>query len=406
MKSLSVGERQLLFIQTFDILAYMIASVFVTLFFYSHSDLATTALFRAVMFASMTIFFGLSGKLLRYVSSGVLIRMGIVGGALYFLLLFLLREESVDWFVPLGILDGFAGGVFWAGFNLNQYILSSAGRRVAYFGWGQALFQLAVGLGPAIGGAIITMAGSTTLGKTGGYVTLFIVVSLLLLLVAILVGKLPGHEMPAFRYRHILYHRRSRLWKIVLAQQAALGLYDVSLGTVLSILYYLIVQHEGKLGLMYSVGALLAALSSIAVTRLLVRFPQSFWIGAVGSAIAITLFALQPNALGVWLIIAVSGLTVPFMMTKFSTAYFDALDRAPGSWQHKFHLMIERDGILGIFRTISYILLFLLLQFGDEITIARSLLFVLPVLPLTIGALLHLSSRLQKDVAPAPPLPF
>ena len=73
----------------------------------------------------------------------------------------------------------------------------------------------------------------------------------------------------------------------MLAQQAVLGLYDVALGTVLSILYYLIVQHEGRLGLMYSIGALIAALSSVAVTRLLVRFPHSFWIVAAGSALAI-----------------------------------------------------------------------------------------------------------------------
>lgn len=405
MRSLSGEERRLLFIQTFDVLAYMIASVFVTLFFFSHSDLATTALFRAVAFASMTFFFALSGKLLRHVSSGTLIRLGIGGGALYFLLLFLLREESIRWFVPLGVLDGFTGGVFWAGFNLNQYILSSAGRRVAYFGWGQALFQLAVGLGPAIGGGIITIIGSTAIGKTGGYITLFIVVSLLLALVAVLVGRLPGHEIPVFRYRHILYHRRSRLWNIVLAQQAVLGLYDVALGTVLSILYYLIVQHEGRLGLMYSIGALIAALSSVAVTRLLVRFPHSFWIGAAGSALAITLFASQQNLIGVWSIIIISSLTVPFMMTMFSTAYFDALDRAPGAWQHKFHLMIERDGLLAIFRMISYLVLFALLQVGDEIAIARTMLFVLPAFPLAIGVLLQLSTRLQKEVPPAPSLP-
>ena len=93
------------------------------------------------------------------------------------------------------------------------------------------------------------------------------------------------------------------------------------------------------------------------------------------------------------------------MMTMFSTAYFDALDRAPGAWQHKFHLMIERDGLLAIFRMISYLVLFALLQVGDEIAIARTMLFVLPAFPLAIGVLLQLSTRLQKEVPPAPSLP-
>jgi hypothetical protein len=67
--------------------------------------------------------------------------------------------------------------------------------------------------------------------------------------------------------------------------------------------------------------------------------------------------------------------------------------------------MIERDGLLAIFRMISYLVLFALLQVGDEIAIARTMLFVLPAFPLAIGVLLQLSTRLQKEVPPAPSLP-
>lgn len=109
MRSLSVAERKLLFIQTLDILAYSLAGMFVTVFFFAQSDIATTALFRATAFASMAFFYGLSGWLLRYVSSGALMKIGLFGGALFFLSLFVLRESSVTWFVPLAILDGLGG---------------------------------------------------------------------------------------------------------------------------------------------------------------------------------------------------------------------------------------------------------------------------------------------------------
>ncbi|HLD25384.1 MAG TPA: MFS transporter [Patescibacteria group bacterium] len=400
MRSLSVVERKLIIIQTLDILAYSLAGMFVTVFFFAQSDVATTALFRAIAFASMAFFYALSGWLLRYMSSGVLMKAGLFSGALFYLLLFILRETSTRWFVPLAILDGLAGGLYWAGFNVNQYILSSAGRRIAYFGWGQATFQFANAVGPALGGFIITAVGATAFGIMGGYVTLFFVVSIVSVLAALVIGQLPSHDIPHFSYLHIIKHRRSRGWKLVLGQQAALGMYDVTLGTIISILFFLIVQNEAQLGVLFTAGALIATLSSIVVTRALVRFPSSYWIGVIGAAIAILVFALWQNMVGAWLMIGISGLTVPFMLTKLSTSYFEGLDAAAGTWQQKYHMMIERDSLLAILRMVSFLLLFVFVQFGDEITLARTYLFILPILPLVIGFLLHASSRTKSTPIP------
>ncbi len=398
MKSLSVEERKLLIIMGFDILAYSLASVFVTVFFFAHSDISTTALFRVVAFASMTFFYTLSGFMLRYMSSGTLIKLGLYGGALFYLLLFILREASITWYVPLAILDGFTAGVFWSGFNLNQYILSSAGRRVSYFGWGQVLFNLGAAIGPALGGLIIAVAGATIIGVTGGYITLFLLVGLIMFFVAVLVGRLPGYEMPEFRYQHVLKHKRTRSWKLVLGQQGALGFYDVCFGTVSSILLFLIIQSERQLGIMYTIAAVLATMSSLVVTRFMVKHPSTYWVGIIGSALGIAVFAWNQTIFGAWLMIGISGLSVPFMLTKLSAEYYDALDEAPGTWQQKYHMIIERDGVLGLFRTASYLVLFIFLQFGDEIRLARVFLFVLPIFPLTIGILLHLGSRTKKTV--------
>ncbi len=405
MKSLSVDERKLLIIQGCDILAYSLAGVFVTVFFFSHSTLSTTALFRAITFASMVFFFALTGRLLKYISAGMLIKFSLGGGALYFLLLFLLREQSIRWYVPLGILDGAMGGIFWAAFNLYQYIVSSSGRRVAYFGWGQALFNLASAIGPTIGGLVIVVSSRTSIGLTGGYTILFLIVSIILGVTAFIVGKLPVHGDIAFSYKHLLTHKRSVGWKLVLGQQALLGLYDVSLGTVTSVLFFLIIQSESKLGILLTVGSLLATVTSIIVTRTLVKYPQLYWAGIFGSMLSIVVFAYQQNVMGMWLMIGIAGMTLPFMMTKLSAAYFDALDQAPGTWENKFHMMIERDGLLGLLRMISYIILFFILRGGNEITIARTWLYIIPVIPFAIGVLLALSSRRKKITAPIPFLP-
>lgn len=391
MKNLSRDERKLLIIQGFDILAASLAGIFVTVFFFAHGDLRVTTLYNIAAFASMTFFFGSSGLLLRYFSSGTLMKVSLVAGSLFYLLLFFLKENSISYIIPLGILSGFSGGIFWATYNLNQYILTHSGNRVSYFGWGGAIFNLANGLGPAVGGLIITLVSKTSLGIMNGYLVLFFLVALINGITIFIIGKLPYHGDLQFSYHHIWQNRRSNRWKLVLGQNAALGLYDVAIGTVTGILLYVILKNEAVLGFVLTMASLFGMVASLYAIPLLKKHPSAFWIGSIGSAVSIIIFALFQSPIGVWLYIAISGFTVPMLTNKLSTAYFHAIDEAEGNWQQKYHFLLERDIVLGIFRTTSYIGLFILLGFGSEIQLAKSWLFFLPIMPILIGFLVKKS---------------
>lgn len=131
--------------------------------------------------------------------------------------------------------------------------------------------------------------------------------------------------------------------------------------------------------------------ASLYAIPLLKKHPSAFWIGSIGSAVSIIMFALYQSPVGVWLFIIISGFTVPMLSNKLLTVYFGALDEEKGSWQQKYHLLLERDIVLGIFRTISYIGLFILLGFGSEIQLAKSWLLFLPIMPILIGFLIKKS---------------
>lgn len=401
MASLSSDERKLLIIQGLDILAYALAGIFVTFFFFTHSDLRTTVLYRAITFASMTFFLGLAGWILKKVSSGFLMKAGLIAAVIYYLLLFYLKEKSVAYIIPLGILDGFTGGAYWAGYNLNQYILTHQGRRMQYFGWGSAIVNSAMALGPLLGGLIITTVKSATLDVVFGYSTLFFLVAAIIAASIVVIGKLPAHEIPQFSYRHLWQHRRLTEWKIVLVQQGVLGLYDVAVGTVTGILLFLILQNEAKLGTILAVSSALATVSSLASIRLLTKHRMWYWIGSIGSAVGIGFFGLSQNALGMWVFIVVGSLCAPFLLNILSTVNYDAMDRAPETWQQKYHLILERGVILGTLRMISYIALYWFLGFGDQVTLAKTSLLILPVAPLLLGLLLFWYHRIPKVIIPS-----
>lgn len=389
VKNLSGDEHKLLLIQGLYILAASLAGIFVTVFFFSHGDLKITALYNIAALASLTFFYGLSGLLLRYMSSGTMMKMSLAAGSLFYLLLFFLKDQSIMYVIPLGILSGFSGGNFWASYNLNQYILAHEGRRVSYFGWSGAVFNLANAAGPAIGGLIITLVGKTSLGTTNGYLLLFFLVALINIITVFVIDKLPSHGSLNFSYRHIWEHRRTTRWKLILKQNALLGLFDIAIGTVTGILFFIILKNEADLGFILTIASAIAIVANLYSIPFLTKYPSAYWIGVAGSALSIMVFALYQSPVGVWLYIIISGLTVPIFNNRISTVYFGVLDESEGSWQQKYHFLLERDIVLGTFRTASFVGLFVFLHFGNEIQLAKSWLYLLPVLPLALALLLQ-----------------
>mgnify|MGYP001592159933 CR=1 FL=1 len=215
----------------------------------------------------------LSGWTLKYVRSGTVIRLTLFGAAIFYFLLFYLREGAITYLIPLALFNGFTGGNYRAAFNLNQYIYTSKDKRIKYFGTAIALINVLQAIGPLIGGAIITYTGSL------GYSLLFLLVSLILGISAILIGRLPQHEAIAFKFRDLFAHRRSIAWKYVLSLNAVSGLFDVALGTVTGVLIYLIVKKEVILGATQTGAFLLGALGSMIAIQVLHKSSRYYWIG-------------------------------------------------------------------------------------------------------------------------------
>lgn len=389
MEKFSTEERNLLIIQSIDALVHSMAGIFLTVFVFVNSDTQTTILFNLIGFAGLVFWFVLSGVTLKYVSSGSLIKTALLSSALFYLWIFIAKENAITNLIPLALLSGFTMGNYWAAFNLNQYIHTHQKRRVQYFGSGLALMNGAQAIGPLIGGAII-YAGNAYLPfiAHAGYALLFFVVFVILFVMTVLIGKLPTHELVQFSYSQIIHHKRQKHWLLVLAQQATLGLYDVSLGTVLAILTYLILKGEILIGMSQTITFILGSIGSIAASRYLQWNHRLYWIGAVGLCIGILLLALFTNFSGLIAFIVITGITAPFLNAWSSTVYFQSLDKYSGNWNNKYYLMMERDIALGLPRVASYFFLYFFVQLGNQVDLARKWLYVLAIFPLLIGYLL------------------
>lgn len=387
MTSLNREERNMILLQGLDFFAASLAGIFVTVFLFINSDIKTTLFYLIVMNISFLLFYLASGWIMKKIPSGTLIKVSLATATIFFFLLFILKEKAIRFLIPLAILDGFGGGFYWAGFNLNQYVFSNTKSRVEYFGWSSAILNIFRAVGPILGGAIIAVTGNQLMfGVKTGYSVLFLIVGLILLAMLILIERLPEHETVSFSLEHIFDHKRSKTWINILLQQVAFGLYDVLYGTMLGILMFLILKKEFILGTVQTLGFTASVFGSIFAVKLLHKIKKGFWIGALGQALGILLFALNQNMVGVIFYI-LSSLASPFLNTWMNTVFFQAMDQDSRHFSDKYHLIVEQILVLMSARILSYTLLFIFVQFGDEIQLTKMSLFLLPVFPLAIGLL-------------------
>ena len=390
-------EKSLIVIQALIYFASALANVFVNIFFFSRSDLKTTVLYTLIALIFLLIFYTLSGRSLKKVSAGFLIKLGIMAWAVFYFLMFYLRSESIHYVIWLGALNGFAGGNFWAGFNLSQYINTNKDKRVEYFGSSVGVVSFLQAMAPFIGGAIINIAYFRQwFGQDANYGALFLLVSLIFLTAFFVVRRLPIHNISLFSYKDVIYHQRSKQWKLILSQWTLFGLFDSSFGVVGGIMYYLILKKELLVGSAQTAGLLLGAAGSIISIILLRKKAGYYWVGALGFSAGLAGFALFQNLFGLVFYVIVGGITTPFLTNWLAVVLLRAIDKVEKPWQEKYQFLLEKDMCLGTARVLSMSFLFCFIQFGNQVTFARYWLYFVPFVPLFIGMLLWRYQQSEK----------
>lgn len=386
-------EKLLIKILTIFTFATSTASVFLGLFLFKIGGFSTVAQFYVVYLFFLLVAYIASGWTLQKFSSSQAIQIGLFLYSLSYLLLVTLGQNAIHFLPLLGILFGISSGTFWSGNNLSQYILTSEHSRNEYFSKLNAFSNIASTAGPLLGGGIISLFVSRHF-PLFGYTTVFALVGVLLLSVGFLSRQLPFHSSVVFSIRHFL-RGATRNWRIVLAQQFLIGLYDTAFNTLCGILIFLIVRTELRVGIVNAASTLLSALISFYTAQILSRYKKSYVPGMIAMSIGIFLFGYLHNYTGLVILVAIVLGLSSFLGTPTSKAILDTLDTIPGEWQKKYHFLIERDTFLGTARTISWALLLFFLTKNNSLEVVTKWIMAIAIIPAVV-ALLQISLTKEK----------
>ena len=173
------------------------------------------------------------------------------------------------------------------------------------------------------------------------------------------------------------------------------GLYDAAFNTIFTILLFLVIRNESLIGGARTGMLLFVALTSIVGAKLLAKHSWLYIIGTLGTALSIIIFAVFQNWLGIFLFALISGLATPFFSIPLSLAILNTIDENQLPWQKKYHMLLERDGLLGIARVISYIFLLILFTIYNKENVARNWMIATAIFPLIIGLLLYKQYKIK-----------
>nr|MBI5456020.1 hypothetical protein [Candidatus Levybacteria bacterium] len=392
---LSREENHLIFTLVISTFASALAGIFLQIYVFRLSGFPGTVIFNLFLFISLLFTYLFSGFLLKKHSTHLLIGSSFIISILAYLLVILLQANAVNYLSLIGLIFGISAGNFWSGFNLLQYILTNKHSRNAYFGKSLSLIQIAAAFGPIFGGVIVMAVNYLTKNSYAGYYFLFLIVVFINLFLAINTKKLPKFTGIEFSFKDLINHQRSRKWKIVLGQNFIGGLYDAAFNTIFAILLFLILKNESLIGGTRTGMLLFIALTSIIGTKLLAKHSWLYIAGTLGTAVSIVIFAVFQNWLGIFLFGLINGLATPFFSIPLSLAILNTIDENKLPWQKKYHMLLERDGILGFARVISYIFLLILFTLYNKEQMAKDWMIAIAIFPLITGFLLYKQYKIK-----------
>lgn len=380
------GTTLLLAIQTLFFFGGAVSGVFQNLYLYQLGSYHSLVLYSVVQLTMLLLIYLVSGKMLKRFSSRTLIRLGMVAFVVLQTSFFVLKERAIAYIIPLGIISGLGHGLFWSGNNLTAYVLTRESTRYRYFGILNFFLNIALMIGPVVGGRIIALADSLGM-RLIGYTWLFLIVAGIDTLIAIFAGFLPRLSGVEFLFRHIFQHRREKPWRIVLFQQFLYGLWDVAFAAFSSIIIFNIVKKEFHVGLVSGTTSFVFAVGSLLAGRLLPKKPFIAVTAGIIAAVGIAALGWRQNMVGLILFLFLTNLALPSLNVATSKAIYDVMDRSHQTWQYKYHFLIERDFALGIGRVFNFVVLLLIFTPINQRQIAETWVRTIPILPIIIGLL-------------------
>ncbi|MBP1993443.1 MFS transporter [Paenibacillus eucommiae] len=353
-KRLSRDANLSLTIHTFFQFGASMSNVFLNLYLWRLTQsLQINGAYYMIMYALTPLAFALGGWILKKKDRMVAYRIGIALTAVFYLIVILVQNRLVDYFVWFAVFNALANAFYWVGYLTLMYDVSNEHNRIRYLALNMMYFTAASLAGPALAGLIISQQEGLR-----GYTIVFSIAFLTFLIAALISMKIKtvrDHHKAYYLKLTGIVMKKNHRWVKSLFGFLVLGLLQGIMLFLPNILLFKVMPREdvvGYLGVIYSSLSILTGffISKYArankVRYYLALSTAGFLIGSSFLLGGVTLTT-------VILFMILYSIFAPLQGNSMTSHYYSLIAQLPLKGQLRVESVVVRELFINIGRVLS-----------------------------------------------------
>lgn len=334
--------------------------VFINTFFMNLTDdINVVLLYNAINYVFAPVGMQFAAIVLRKFSVSACSVTGVVLYNIYYILLLILQERVLDYYILLAALIGLAGGFYWMSYGILFSSYSNNENRDRATSLMNIATSMVAMLVPLISGAIISLFGGMW-----GYISVFALALLIALMTALVIIRLPVQRMEQKKsnlgqcYKMVF---KSKTWLTGMSIMMGLNIREGAYMFIMNVLIYQFVNSEALVGLNSFLGACAGITASFLFGKMIHK-NNRIKAMLVAISVIVTGAVFYLFTMNVYTAILFSVLCSSFTVfhtasvTNTNLSLFELMPGARGQWPE---LMAVRDIFVGTGRLISVLVIVL-----------------------------------------------
>ncbi|MCF6137923.1 MFS transporter [Pseudalkalibacillus berkeleyi] len=357
-------------------LSIALSNTFVNVFLWKQSGkFIDIAIYNLSIVIFQPITFIIAGRLAKRIDRVIVLRLGVISLAVFYLTVLLLGVHAEQFLILLGALLGIGMGFYWLAFNVLTFEITEPDTRDFFNGFLGLLTSFAGMVGPFLAGWIITR-----MDKLVGYKTIF-AISLTLFFAAVIMSFMLNRRSAEGVYsfvRIIKERKRNANWKGILYAHYFQGLREGTFLFVIVVWVFITTNSELALGTFGLINSAVSFLAYYVATRFIKseHRKKAILFGGIilYAALSLILFELTFAKLITYGVII--SIAYPILLVPYVSLTYDVIGRSWKAREMRIEYIVVRELYLNYGRITSICLFIIAITIFDEKT---SIPYLLPI---------------------------
>lgn len=357
-------------------LSIALSNTFVNVYLWKQSgSYLDLAIYNLAVVVMQPITFLLAGRLAKKIDRVIVLRIGVIFLALFFIAVLFFGEKADDYLVILGGLLGIGYGFYWLAFNVLTFEITEPETRDFFNGFMGALSSSGGIIGPITAGFIITRFTSNT-----GYTIIF-AISLVLFSAAVVTSFFLQRRPSSGQYLFVKVfqeRKRNKNWKLITNAHLLQGIREGTFVFVISVYLFIATKNELALGTYGMIHAGTAFIMYSIATKFIKKDKRKkvMITGGVILYAAIFLIFNDPTYIRLLIYGVVIGIAYPLMLVPYSSITYDVIGKSRDAAEMRIEYVVVKELFLNSGRVISIILFIIAINLINPTTAIPALLLI------------------------------